>query len=475
MNRIIIQSAAIAIIYASAAFGDEQSWSRFRGPNGSGVSHVAKLPTEFGPEKNLAWRTELPAGHSSPVILDDKIFVTAAENQKLFTICLDRSTGDQCWRAEAPRSRTEKLDHRNHPASPSPVVDNDAVHVFFPDFGLISYSLDGHQRWRLPLGPFNNLYGMGASPIVVDDLVVLVCDQNLDSFMVAVNKNDGSVAWNVKRTEATSGHCSPIIYRPNGGDSAQIIVPGSFYLTAYEATTGKKLWWVGGLCFEMKSTPVIHRDAVFINGYGSPQNQPETKITIDLFADVLAKKDADNDSRLSLAEMPDKLSANFFPAIDLDQNAALDEREWNYFRASIASENSMMSIQLGGSGDMTTTNLLWKYHKNIPQLPSPLVYDNRLYMISDRGIVTCFDPSRGQVLFRGRLDGAQGNVYASPVAADGKIYFVTLAGKIAVVRAGDDLEILAVNDLAEKCYATPAIVENHIYVRTEKALYCFGQ
>ncbi len=455
--------------------GDDTSWSRFRGPNGSGVDQHSKLPAEFGPAQNLKWKTPLLAGHSSPVVAANRILLTAADSGQLLTICLDSRTGAERWRRPSPRPRQEKLDPRNHPASPTPVLDDEAVYVFFPDFGLISYSLDGRLRWQLPLGPFTNIYGMGASPVVVDNLVVLVCDQSLDSFIVAVEKNTGKIAWKTPRPHATSGHCSPIIYRRQPQDAAQIIAAGSFFLSAYHAATGERIWWVRGLCFEMKSTPVIGGDTVYINGYGSPQNQPDQKVETDSFRDVLASSDANGDGQLSLSEMPNELARNFFPAVDLDQSDSLSQREWDYFRASLASENSMMAIRLVGAGDMTTSNLLWKYHKNIPQLPSPILYDQLLYMISDRGIVTCLDPSDGSVRARGRLDGAAGNIYASPVAADGKIFFTTTDGKIAVVKSGGGLEVSAVNDLAERCYATPAISNHCMYVRTEQALYCFGQ
>ncbi len=173
--------------------------------------------------------------------------------------------------------------------------------------------------------------------------------------------------------------------------------------------------------------------------------------------------------------MPDDLARNFFPAVDLDNDKNLNEKEWNYFRASIASKNSMMAIRLGGQGDMTARNTSWKYHKNIPQLPSPILIGNQLVMISDRGIVTSLDPETGDEQYKGRIPGAAGNFYASPVAAGNKILFATTLGKVAVVEAGQKLKVLAVNDLAEGIFATPAIVDDRLYIRTDESLYCFGQ
>jgi outer membrane protein assembly factor BamB len=154
-------------------------WPQFRGPNGSGIGGAAKLPIHFGPSKNVAWKAELPPGHSSPVIAGNLIFLTAVEGGtradigakvidkggKLFTICLDRRTGKVLWKREAPRPRVEAYQATNSAASPSPVTDGRFVYVFFGDFGIIAYTLDGTERWKVPLGPFNNVNGHGSSPV----------------------------------------------------------------------------------------------------------------------------------------------------------------------------------------------------------------------------------------------------------------------------------------------------------------------
>ncbi len=469
----IVSSAADHSSPNHATWKPDSNWSQFRGPNGCGIAETSSLPTEFSLDKNLKWMTPLSSGHSSPVLGSGKIFLTALENEELLTICLEQSTGKELWRKAAPRDRKETLDSRNHPASPSPVVDENRVYVFFPDFGLLAYTQEGDFVWEHKLGPFNNFYGMGASPIICAGRLVLICDQNVGSFIAAFDLATGNELWKVDRPEATSGHCTPIVYQPQSGDP-QIIAIGSFYVTSYAPATGKKLWWVGGLCFEMKSTPVIGGDTLYINGYGSPMNEENEKYEIKNFAEVVASKDGDKDGLLNAKEMPDELATNFFPAVDLDNNAKLDEKEWQYFQQSIASKNSMMAIRLGGEGDMTGKNVLWKYFRNIPQLPSPVLYNDHLFMVSDQGIVTCLDPKTGEALHRGRLQGASGNFYASPVAADGKLFFITEEGLVAVTDASDTFKVLAVNDLHERCYATPAFDQNRVYIRTEKGLYAFG-
>ncbi|MFQ5742730.1 MAG: PQQ-binding-like beta-propeller repeat protein [Acidobacteriota bacterium] len=457
----------------ACATSEAADWSRFRGPNGSGVADAVGLPVEFGPEQNVIWKTALPPGHSSPILSASRIFLTAFEGDRLLTICLDRDTGEILWQRQSPRSREEKLDPRNSPASPSPVTDGEDVYVFFADYGLISYDLDGNERWKLPLGPFDNVYGMGASPILVDDKVLLVCDQSTGSFLIAVAKRDGRIVWRTERPEAKSGHSTPILYKPDDGP-LQLIVAGSFFLTAYSVDSGEKLWWVGGLSFEIKSTPVIGDGVVYINGYGSPLNQPGNQIETVSYDDARARHDADGDGSFTEEEVQGTTAASWFDFVDLDADGRLGAEDWRYFRAAMASTNGLLAIRLGGSGDMSEQSVLWEYHRAVPQLPSPLLYESVLYMVNDGGIVTSLDPATGEVLAQGRLKGAVDSYYASPVAADGKIYFVSELGLVAVLAPGGSLDVIKVNDLDDLSYATPAIVDGRIYLRTRSTLYCFG-
>jgi outer membrane protein assembly factor BamB len=387
------------------------------------------------------------------------------------TIALDRPSGKILWERPAPRPRTEKLDTRNGPAGPSPAVDGRDIYVFFADFGVISYDRDGQERWRVPLGPFNNIYGMGASPVLVDDLVILVCDQSTNSYIVALDKKSGAVRWKTGRPEAHSGHSTPILYQPRSG-GLQILAPGSFQLTAYDVRTGAKVWWVRGLSFELKSTPVVSGDALFINGFGSPENQPGAQRTIPPYAEVLAAYDKNGDKQLLQTELPKEHARSW---IDLDGDGAITAEEWDYYRAAMASENGMLAIRLGGTGDVTDTNVVWKYHKSVPQLPSPLVYKDVLYMVNDGGIVTTLRPSSGETIAQSRLKGATDAFYASPVAADNKVFMASERGKIAVLPTDGSLDPVAVNDMEDDIYATPAISDGRIYVRTRGMLYCFGK
>jgi outer membrane protein assembly factor BamB len=459
---------------AALSAASDPGWSRFRGPNGSGISAATNVPAEFGPAKNLLWRTPLPPGHSSPILYGDRIYLTAFRGDSLVTLAIERPSGRILWERAAPPVRTTLVDKRNNPASPSPAVDEHGVFVFFPDYGLIAYDASGKERWKVPLGPFNNIYGMGASPIIVGDLVVLVCDQSLNSFVMAVEERTGRVRWRVDRPEAKSGHSTPIVWRGSDGKD-QVVVPGSFLLTSYDAATGRKLWWVGGLSFEMKSTPVISRDTIYVNGYGAPVNDPGNKISVPPADEVWKTADADGDGVLSKAEFPKFTPGFWFSVADLDTNGTLNRDEWAYYRAALDSENGMLAIRLGGSGDMTDKAIRWKYQRSVPQLPSPLLYQDVLYMVNDNGIITMLNPDTGALIRQGRLAGALGPHFASPVAAGGHIFFSTEPGAVVAVTPGSDLTPVAVNDLGESIYATPAIADGRIYVRTTSALYAFGK
>src|SRR6185503_21269913 len=383
---------------------------------------------------------------------------------------VDRNSGKILWARSAPQVKTKVVDKRNNPASPSPAVEANGIYVFFPDYGLIAYDRNGKEQWTMPLGPFNNIYGMGASPVIVGDLLILACDQSLGSYIMAVNKRTGRVQWKVDRPEAKSGHATPIVWRgPDGKD--QVLLPGSFLLTAYDAATGKKLWWVRGLSFEMKSTPVIGGDTIYVNGYGAPVNDPGNKVAVPPAEEVWKSADANGDKVLSRTEFPKYTPAFWFDVADLDANGSLTPVEWDYYRAALDSENGMLAIRLGGSGDMTETAVRWKYQRSVPQLPSPLLYEGVLYMVNDNGIITTLNPATGAVIKQGRLTGALGPHFASPVAADGRIFFTTEAGAIVVVAPGGDFTPLAINQLGEDAYATPAFADGRIYLRTSAALY----
>jgi outer membrane protein assembly factor BamB len=462
----------ILVCLGTAAAAD---WPQFRGPNAAGVAEDTGLPAEFGPDRNVAWRTVLPVGSSSPVVVGDRIFLTGHEDDRLLTLCLDRASGKILWRREVQAAREEKLNKLNDRAAPTPATDGRNVYVFFGDFGLVSYGPDGNERWRVPLGPFTNLHGMAASPILVDGKLIQVCDQDIGAFLVALDPATGRVVWRTERSEVVHGFSTPVVYRPKGGP-AQIIVPGSYQIIAYSADKGRKIWWVRGVTWQVKSAPVLDGDVLYFNGW-APGGDPGEQIEVPPFAEAVAKIDANHDGRISKDEVwPSAWKpSGSFEAVDLGKDSLLDERDWTFYRARRAARNSTIAVRLGGSGDVTDTHLLWRFQKSLPDVPCPLLYRGVLYLVRTGGILTTLNPKTGEILKQGRLTGALDGYYASPVGADGKVYLLSQGGKAVVLRAGGEWEILAVNDLGEDGYATPAVVDRKIYLRTRQTLYCFQE
>lgn len=450
-----------------------EEWSQFRGSNGSGVRETSDLPVQFGPHQNLVWRVSIAPGHSSPILTRNRIFLSAVRDKRLWVICLERTSGRILWEREVPRSRSQIMHRANSPASPTPVTDGTNVYAFFNDFGLISFGPAGRQRWHLPLGPFNNPMGLAASPILADGKVLMICDQESGSFFVAVDQDTGRVLWRVERPGYTRGFATPVLYRPKGGD-LQVVVPGSHQLTAYSAGTGQEIWWIRGLTWQMKSTPVMGRKNLYLNGWAGGSDEGQREL-VAAFSDVLDKRDADGDRRLSRQEMADVRLKWEFGKVDLDRTGFLEARDWRVYRARRSARNGVLGIRLGGRGDMTESNVLWRYRRSLPNVPSPLLYKDILYLMKEGGILTALDPNNGTVLKQGRLMDALGTYYASPVAGDDKIFAVSHEGKVSVVRAGADWQVLSVNDLASECSATPAISAGRLYIRTRDTLFCFGK
>jgi outer membrane protein assembly factor BamB len=469
------QLLIIALMMSPLGLAAPADWPAFRGPNASGIADTTGLPTEFGPKLNVVWQTALPAGASSPVVTAKRIFLTGAHERKLETLCLDRSTGRILWRRSIAPARSETLHQLNNPASPTPVTDGKNVFVFFGDFGLVSYSAEGTERWRMPLGPFANLHGMAASPILAGGQLFMICDQDSESYLLAINKDSGKVAWKTPRPEAVHGFATPSVFTPSRGKD-QIIVPGSYQLTAYSAATGERLWWVRGLTWQVKPTAVVSGDTIYVTGWAPGADAGERQ-NLPPFEEVLKEGDKDGDGKLSPEEVPERLRhKGSWNAIDLGRDGFLEGRDWSFYRARRSAQNVTMAIRPGeAKGDLTETHVLWQMDRSVPVVSSPLLYQGVLYTIKDGGILSALDPASGQIHKQARLPGAIDNYFASPVAADSKIFVVSETGKLSVVRAGKEWELLSLNDLNEPCYATPALADSRLYLRTQTKLYCFGK
>jgi outer membrane protein assembly factor BamB len=465
MRRLLFPILALSLCGAD--------WPQLRGPNGSGLCpSCTQLPTEFGPQKNILWKADLPGGKSSPILVGDRIFVTATEGDDLITICLSRTTGKVLWRQSVRAARREAQHALNHRAAPTAVTDGKNVFVFFADFGLLAYDLEGKQRWQLPLGPYNSQHGIVASPIYADGKVILVCDTDTDAYIIAVDAGSGKIAWKAPR-EVINGYSTPVVYRPADGPT-QIIAAGSYQLTAYSVSNGEVVWFVRGLTCQPKSAPTISGNTLYFNGW-TPGNDAGEQVDLPPFAEVAAAADANHDGKLAQAELPKPWQpTGTWRAVDLDRDGFLDEREWTFFRTRRASRNGLLAVKLGGRGDVTNTHVLWRFEKSLPDVPAPLVYKDVVFLIRSGGIATTLNAQTGKVLKQARLMGALEDYYSSPIIVDDKLYIASEHGKVVVLRATGDWEILAINEFGADIYATPAISEGYMYIRTQNALYAIG-
>jgi outer membrane protein assembly factor BamB len=485
VRRLLRRAARVACAVAIAAFAGldlhGEEWARFRGPNGTGVSPIEKLPIDLEPARAL-WKTRLSPGHSSPVLASDRLFVTAHEGGALLVIALDRKSGRILWRREVPRSHDARYQNVNAPASSSPVTDGENVYAFFQEFGLVSFGGDGRERWRLPLGPFQVFYGFGASPVLVDDRLILPVDQDRGSYLLAVDKDTGRVLWKVDRPDVISGYSTPTVHAPRTGPK-QVLIPESFQLSAYSVADGRRVFFVRGLACEMKSVASYDGETLYVNGWGFPQNQPGQQVATVPFEAGLEKYDKDGDKAIQKPELlgverSDRMGfmlKNAFEAFDLDRDAKLQASDWSVFRAMMASENGLLAIALGGEGDMTSSAVRWRYRRPVPQVPSTLLYRGVLFMVNDSGILISFDPLTGNVLKQGRLPGALDKYFASPVGGGGNVYLASQDGTISVVSGRGEWEVLAVHALGDEVFATPVLgADGTIFVRTKSALFGFG-
>lgn len=463
----------LGLMLAALAVGDPASaqWPQFRGPNGSGVDAGTGYPVAFSPASAVVWKTALPYGQSSPVVVGSQVYVTARDGDQLVTIALDAETGRERWRRGVAPARWTEAYKANDPASPSPAADAQGVVVFFADVGLIAYAADGTERWRTPLGPFLNFYGMSASPIIAGDLVVLVCDQAGGSFMLALDRATGRERWRRARPEASTAWSTPIVFTPAGSRDAQLVVLGSTRLEGYTLATGDARWWMPLASNGAIATPVTHGDTLVVTTMSS------TEPWMESYESLLAALDADKDGRLTKPEfMKDKSGwAEHFGWLDANRDDVLLAAEYQVARDMGIGEFGVAAVRPGAArGRLDPSAVAWRFKKNLPYIPAPLVYDGRVYMVKNGGIITSLDLATGQTLKEGRSQGAPGEYWASPVAADGKVYVASVGGRVTVLKAGRQWEVLGVNDLGDEIHATPALSGGRIYLRTRGALYCFG-
>src|SRR5436190_3490599 len=377
------------------AVAPTNEWRQFRGPNGTGVADGFTLPTEFSSTKNLTWKVSVPFARSSPVVTTDRVFLTASESDKLITLALDRKTGKVLWRREIVRARHMPLYKANDAASPTPVSDGQNVFVFFAELGLISYGPNGQERWRVPLGPFNSFYGIGGSPVLAGNTLVMVCDQRTGSFMIAVDARTGKELWKINRSNYEA-YSTPAIFKPKDGPT-QLIVLGSQSVDAYSLDKGERLWWVSKIGAYPKGVPVLGTDMVYVLAEGGEES------FLPPFDDMLKQYDSNKDQRVSREEAKSNADAyEHFGWLDPNSDGYIERPEYEFARSSTTSGHGLTAVRVAGRGDLTSSSVAWTVKKSYPGIPAPLIYRGVMYLMKEGGIVSSLDPGNGQILKQGR-------------------------------------------------------------------------
>jgi outer membrane protein assembly factor BamB len=445
-----VKLAATVSVWALvvAAQASPPNWPSFRGPRASGVADGQNPPTAWDAEKgiNIRWKTPIPGlGHSSPIVWGERVFVTSAVNSadpepylriglygespenpensvhhyRLY--CLDKRDGKIIWEQTAHSGIPQVKRHiKSSHANPTPATDGKHVVAFFGSEGLYCFDLDGKPLWKQELGYLDAgafdapeiQWGFGSSPIIHDEMVVVLCDVNNQSFIVAFDVDSGKEIWRTLREEVPTWG-TPAVCEVDG--LPQVIVNGWKHIGAYDLKTGAEIWRMRGGGDIPVPTPIVAHGLVFITNAHGPLSP--------IYA---IRPGARGDISLS-------------------------------------------------DGERSNQFVAWSEPRRGAYIPTPIVYDDYLYIGNDRGVLTCYRATTGEQVYRKRIAGRRGAFSASPVAADGRLYFTDEHGEIHVVKAGAEYEHLSTNQMGEPCLATPAISDQMLFVRTSKHLYGIGR
>ncbi len=465
-SKFAIPLLAIACIAAAEATIGQQA-NYFRQDHGCAASDQQPLPAELDDE-HLAWKTPLPSGHSTPLLVDGHIYLTGHEGRDLSTLCLDRATGDVLWKQTVHADELEKNHPEGSPASSTPASDGRHVYAFFGSYGLVCYTADGDPVWTRRMGPFRDEFGSSSSPILLDGKIILCEDHDLESFLIAIDAETGETVWETPRDGFTRSYATPVVWEVGG--KKQIVMAGALQLAAYDPRDGSMLWSRDGFARIVNPTPTLAGGTLYVCTW-SPGGDTDARIAMEPWSRALAQWDADNSGRLEKAELPAGEVQSRFYRIDLDDSQSLDEAEWNkYAHIFELAQNTLAVLQPAASGG--PPELAWEYERGLSYVPSPLVYRDHVFMVKDGGVVTLLEASSGKLVKQMRARGG-GNYYASPAGGDGKIYTASKGGEVTVFSLSPPLEISSSRDFGEPISASPVLADGRVYIRTDKALYAF--
>jgi outer membrane protein assembly factor BamB len=468
MKPVLVALALNLIVNAAAA----PAWPQFRGPNATGVAEDSKPPEKFGPAENVLWQIDLPYSPSSPCIWGDHIFVATFDQEKLQVRDYRRSDGENRWaRGFTVPALEEYNKTEGSPAASTPVTDGRVVVTYFGSMGLVCQNMNGTVVWTAPMPAARTAgaFGSGTSPIIHSNKVILNRDIQGNSAILAFDLSSGKKLWETARPGAFTSYSTPAIW--NQGSRTDILVAGSMILKAYNVDTGAERWSMRGLPASTCTTPVVTADMIYFAGW-SPGKSDSPWPGWQSVAD---QHDKNKDGKITAEELKEDERATFL-SFDQDNDGVITSKDWEQLGSYIQKgENALLAIKPGGEGDVSEKNVAWKATRGLPYVASPLFYRGNVYTVKDGGMLSCFDAKTGEVRYEQERLDAQGNYYASPVAADGRIFVASVNGRVTVVKAGGEKpEIFHKADFGERIAATMAIVEDKIYLRTQTKLYAFG-
>jgi outer membrane protein assembly factor BamB len=440
---IIVDLLAAFFIICSALSAEGQNWPSFRGTNASGSGDGQNPPAIWDVAKNvnIVWKTPIPGlAHASPIVWGNKLFVVSAVSsapQGKFrhglygdvdsdkdlskhawkVYCLDKKTGKILWERTASEGVPKVKRHiKSTHASSTPVTDGKSVVAFFGSEGLFCYDLDGKLIWKQDLGVLDSgwffdpdyQWGMASSPIIYKDLVIVQCDVQKGSFIAGFDIKTGKQVWKTMRNEIPSWG-SPTIFESKG--HAMVVTNATKRIRGYDPLTGKELFELSGNSEVTVGTPVVGHDLIFVTA-GYPPIQPIYAIRPSATGDI------------TLAE-----------------------------------------------GKEASEHIAWSKKRGGTYMPTPLVYGDHLYTCSNNGVLTCYDARTGERIYQQRIAGQSNAFTASPIAADGRLYFAGEDGDVFVIKAGPKYELIATNPIGEVLMATPAISEGMIFIRSINHVY----
>jgi outer membrane protein assembly factor BamB len=409
--------AAIALVCLPALARSEE-WPRFRGPTGQGVSAEKNLPKRWSRNENIVWKADIPGdGWSSPIVWGDRVFVTTAteDGQSCRILAVSRANGKALWNVEVCRQKkTHKID-KNSYATPTPVTDGENVYAVFNDGSIAAVTVDGKSVWVNRDVKYYSQHGLGGSPILYDDTLIM-------SF-------DGSSAG----ADKTLGWQKP-------WDRS--------FLLGLEKKTGKQEWRA-----KRGWSRIAHTTPIIIHADGRDT-------LISTAGDVVQGFDPRTGARRwsVRAEGEGVVPSPVFG-------------EGLVFAASGFGQPRLRAVQLKPDGEETTRKVVWETNRNVPMMPSAVFVKPYLFVVSERGIAMCLEAATGKVKWQERLGGSYS---ASPVAADGHVYFLSEEGETVVIPADGTFAVIARNRLKEPCQASMAVSHGQLFFRTQKRLFCIG-